>query len=120
MTGIRGRTPVLITLSVPRPPTTFAWARVLLVITAGGLGVGLLFENVQHGPLDPVVVLEALVGWSFVACGVFIWARRRDNRLGPLMTIVGIVWLLGQTLPLVANPITFTAGSWLSDLWAAW
>ena len=111
---------MLNTLSIPRSPTTFNWVRVLLVTSAGGLGVGMLLENVQHGPLDPVTVLETLVGWSFVACGVFIWARRRDNRLGPLMTIVGIVWLLGQTLPLVADPIIFTAGSWLSDLWAAW
>ena len=108
------------TLSTLRSPTTFIWVRALLVVSAGALGVAMLVENAQHGPLDQVTVLEALVGWSFVACGVFIWARRRDNRLGPLMTSVGIVWLLGQTMPLVSNPVMFTVGSWLSDLWAAW
>jgi signal transduction histidine kinase len=107
-------------LPVPRSATTFTWVRVVLLISAGVLGVGMLLESLQHGPLDPVTVLEALVGWSFVACGVFIWARWRNNRLGPLMAIVGIVWLLGQTMPLVADPFMFTVGSWLSDLWAAW
>lgn len=111
---------MLSTLSRPRSPTAFVWVRALLVVTAGLLGVAMLVENAQHGPLDPVTVLEALVGWSFVACGVFLWTRRRANRLGPLMTTVGIVWLLGQTMPLVSNPVMFTVGSWLSDLWAAW
>ena len=106
--------------STTSPPiaTTF-WIRAVLVVAAGVLGVGMLIESTQHGPLALVTVLEALVGWSFVACGTFLWARRPDNRLGMLMTAVGIVWLLGQTMPLVANPWMFTLGSWLSDLWAA-
>ena len=60
-----------------------------------------------------------LVGWSFVACGVFLWTRRPANRLGPLMTLVGMLWLLGRTMTLVPNPVVFTAGIWLTDLWAA-
>ena len=59
-----------------------------------------------------------LVGWSFVACGTYIWARRPANRLGPLMTIVGFLWLLGRTMTLVPNPLVYTVGLWLTDLWA--
>ena len=63
-------------------------------------------------------VLQVLVGWSFVGCGLFLWSRRRANRLGPLMILVGMLWLFGRTLTLVPNPVVYTAGLWLTDLWA--
>jgi signal transduction histidine kinase len=97
---------------------TSNWVRALLLITAAALGLGMLAGNAQQGPLSLGTVLEVLVGWSFVACGTFIWARRPANRLGPLMTIVGFLWLFGRTMTLVANPIVYTAGLWLTDLWA--
>jgi signal transduction histidine kinase len=59
-----------------------------------------------------------LVGWSFVACGTYLWVRRPANRLGPLMMIVGFLWLFGRTMTLFANPIVYTTGLWLTDLWA--
>jgi signal transduction histidine kinase len=92
--------------------------RPLLLITAGALGLGMLVGNAQRGPLALETVLEVLVGWSFVACGTFLWARRPANRLGRLMTIVGFLWLFGRTMTLVANPVVYTAGLWLTDLWA--
>ena len=98
---------------------TFTWVRALLLIAAGALGLGMLVGTAQHGPLALGTVLEVLVGWSFVACGTYIWARRPANRLGPLMMVVGMLWLLGRTMTLVPNPIVFTAGLWLTDLWAA-
>ena len=58
-----------------------------------------------------------LVGWSFVACGVVLWTRRPANRLGLLMTTVGMLWLLGRTMTLSAEPVVYTAGIWLTDLW---
>jgi signal transduction histidine kinase len=92
--------------------------RPLLLITAVGLGLGMLVGNAQQGPLALATVLQVLVGLSFVACGLFLWARRRANRLGPLMAIVGFLWLFGRTMTLVANPLVYTAGLWLTDLWA--
>jgi signal transduction histidine kinase len=92
--------------------------RPLLLVTAVGLGLGMLVGNAQHGPLALATVLQVLVGLSFVACGLFLWARRRANRLGPLMAIVGFLWLFGRTMTLVANPLVYTAGLWLTDLWA--
>ena len=78
----------------------------------------MLVGNAQRGPLDLGTVFEVLVGWSFVACGTYIWGRRPANRLGPLMTTVGFLWLLGRTMTLVSNPVVYTAGLWLTDLWA--
>ena len=106
-------------LSTPLTTTTLIRLRALLLIIAGALGLGMLIGNAQHGPLALGTVLEVLVGWSFVGCGLFIWARRPANRLGPLMTTVGMLWLLGRTMTLVANPVIYTAGLWLTDLWAA-
>ncbi len=68
---------------------TLSRVRALLLITAGALGLGMLVGNAQNGPLVLGTVLEVLVGWSFVACGTFIWARRPANRLGRLMTPSG-------------------------------
>lgn len=116
--GIRGRTPLVSTLSTPRTTMTLNWVRALLMTVAGALGLGMLVGNAQRGPLALGTMLEVLVGWSFVACGTYIWARRPANRLGPLMTTVGMLWLLGRTMTLVANPVVYTAGLWLTDLWA--
>jgi signal transduction histidine kinase len=92
--------------------------RPLLLVTAVGLGLGMLVGNAQHGPLALATVLQVLVGLSFVACGLYLWARRPANRLGPLMAIVGFLWLFGRTMTLVSNPVVYTAGLWLTDLWA--
>jgi signal transduction histidine kinase len=99
-------------------PPAVSRVRPLLLITAIGLGLGMLLGNAQHGPLALATVLQVLVGLSFVACGLFLWARRPVNRLGPLMAIVGFLWLFGRTMTLVPNPVVYTAGLWLTDLWA--
>ncbi|HEY5276354.1 MAG TPA: hypothetical protein VIK38_07440, partial [Coriobacteriia bacterium] len=81
------------TVSRPRRTTSFGGLRALLLVAAGALGLGMLAGKTRLAPLDPGLVLEVLVGWSFAACGIFLWARRRASRLGPLMTIVGFLWL---------------------------
>src|SRR4051794_40285947 len=85
---------------------------------AGAPAVGVLGGNAPQAPLTFSTVLEALVGLSFVACGVFLWSRRPANRLGLLMIIVGMLWLFGRTMTLAQNPVVYTAGLWLTDLWA--
>jgi signal transduction histidine kinase len=93
--------------------------RALLLISAGALGLGMLVGKAQLAPLDLGALLEMLVGWSFVACGVLLWTRRPAYRLGLLMALVGMLWLAGRTMTLVPIPAVFTAGIWLTDLWAA-
>ena len=117
--GTRERTPLASTLSTPRSTMTLKGVRALLLITAGALGLGLLVGTAELGPLSLGTLLQVLVGWSFVACGVFLWARRPANRLGTLMLTVGMLWLLGRTMTLVPSQVVYTAGLWLTDLWAA-
>src|SRR4029077_12788517 len=88
-------------------------------VTAGVLGLGMLVGHAQLAPLYLGTLLQVLVGWSFVGCGLLLWTRRPVNRLGMLMTGVGMLWLLGRTMLLIQIPVVFTAGMWLSDLWAA-
>ncbi len=92
--------------------------RAVLLIAAGALGLGMLIGAAQQGSIDVGTVLQVLVGWSFVACGTYMWARRPANRLGRLMITVGMLWLLGRTLTLASTPVVYTAGLWLTDLWA--
>jgi signal transduction histidine kinase len=113
------RTPLESTLSKPGTTTAFFWGRALLLIIAVALGMGMLIGHAQLASLDLGAVLEVSVGWSFVACGVLLWTRRPANSLGSLMTLVGMLWLLGRTMTLVPNPVVFTLGIWLTDLWAA-
>ncbi len=47
-------------------------------------------DDVQTG----AVVFTPLIGWSFIATGLFAWWRRPDNRFGALMTAVGFVWFI--------------------------
>jgi ABC-type uncharacterized transport system permease subunit len=49
-----------------------------------------------------VVVLGPLIGWSFIATGLFAWWRQPENRFGALMTAVGFAWCLAGLT--VANP----------------
>jgi signal transduction histidine kinase len=98
---------------------TVTWVRAALLVAAGALGLGMLVGTAQQGPIGLATVLQVLAGWSFVACGCFLWARRPRNRLGPLMTLVGMLWLLGRTMTLIPNPVVFTVGIWFTDLWTA-
>lgn len=100
-------------------PPTVTWVRAALLVAAGVLGLGMLVGTAQEGPIGLETVLQVLAGWSFVACGCFLWARRPTNRLGPLMTLVGMLWLLGRTMTLIPNPVVFTVGIWFTDLWTA-
>ena len=65
-----------------------------------GLGAGIvsLLIALSSDHLDEVqaggVVFTPLIGWSFIATGLFAWWRRPGNNFGALMTLVGFVWFL--------------------------
>jgi signal transduction histidine kinase len=105
-------------LRQPDVRPSFRPLRVFLLIAACGLGLGMLIGKAQQAPLALEGILEVLVGWSFAACGIFIWARRPANRLGVLMTTVGMLWLIGRTLTLVPDALVYPIGLWCTDLWA--
>ena len=67
--------------------------------------------------VDATRALSVLVGWAFVGSGLYAWGRRPENRLGPLMTLVGYVYLTAQILTQAHAPLLFTSGIWIGDAW---
>jgi signal transduction histidine kinase len=67
---------------------------------------------------DPAAsaVFGPLVGWSFVATGLYVWQRRPEPRVGVLMMLVGFAWFLGP-LWAAESPLVFTLGVGLGALW---
>ena len=71
----------------------------LLVLGLVGLAEGLAFMGLHlaadHAsePLA-ITVMQMLVGWAFLGVGLFAWMRRPDNRVGAIMTGVGLTWFL--------------------------
>jgi signal transduction histidine kinase len=67
--------------------------------------------------LDTTRMLAVLVGLAFAASGLYAWGRRPESRLGPLMTVVGCIYLTWQILVQADASVLFTAGIWISDAW---
>jgi signal transduction histidine kinase len=57
-------------------------------------------------------------GWGFIGTGLFLWARRPDNQIGPLMTLVGFLWFVSQ-LSVSNLPLLFTVGNALGSVYVA-
>jgi signal transduction histidine kinase len=64
---------------------------------------------------DLQTMLEFAVGCSFVVSGLIAWSRR-ENRLGPLMTLVGVTWFARPLAEVDWSPV-FTGAIWLQDTW---
>ena len=85
-----------------------------LAVGAGAIALTLGSDHVT----DPWVTatLGPLVGWSFIATGIFAWWRRPRERFGPLMVAVGFAWFVGS-LTGSDVPAVFTAGLWLGSVY---
>jgi signal transduction histidine kinase len=72
----------------------------LLGLGLAGLAAGVvcLVIALSSDHVDEVqiggVIFTPLIGWSFIATGLFAWWRRPGNNFGALMTLVGFVWFL--------------------------
>jgi PAS domain S-box-containing protein len=87
-----------------------------LLLSAGAL---LLVGNSTHEE-DPVFVAVAylLAAWSFILGGLFAWARRPDNRFGPLLMAVGLTVFIGF-LEQSNHSLPFTLGYVFGGLFIA-
>jgi signal transduction histidine kinase len=64
-----------------------------------------------------VNVINRSVGGSFIACGLIAWQLRPDNRTGPLMTLVGFLFLLEPLLVEVDSSYAYTLGQIAANWW---
>jgi signal transduction histidine kinase len=86
-----------------------AVARVVVVIA--GLLLGLLAYRVQMDNLPFTTEARSLAtlayAWAFIGAGLTAWSRRRDNRLGPMMMILGFA-MLARQFRYADDPLAFT------------
>jgi PAS domain S-box-containing protein len=100
-----------------------AAARLWLVVVPAALLVGgiaiALAATTDHQRQSPaIIVLELLVGWSFIAAGLIARTRRPENRTGLLLIGIGFAWFL-NALSFANQSRVWTLGFLLGALWAA-
>jgi signal transduction histidine kinase len=70
-----------------------ALAAVVAVTAAGSIAAGWLELTSDHLDTPGGGVLELAIVWAFVGSGLFVVARRPDNRVGLLLIATGLGWL---------------------------
>src|SRR5215203_4517058 len=95
--------------------------RALVALAVAGLALGLAalaLVTTSDREDDPAawIVLALTLGWGFTGAGVFAWWRRPENRIGPLMTLVGFMWFLGA-LSSADAAWAYTLGVLVGTLW---
>lgn len=64
------------------------------------------------------LIVWLLLAWSFIGSGLAVWARRPENRIGPLLVLVGLGAVF-DLFRLVDQPVLSTFGLWVSPLYLA-
>jgi signal transduction histidine kinase len=64
------------------------------------------------------LAIDLAAGWGFIGTGLFLWSRRPDDRIGPLMVLVGFLWFVSQ-LSVSDAPLLFTLGNGLGSAFVA-
>lgn len=84
-------------------------------IAIGGVETASLLVQAR-GRLSTVELsLSLLAGWLYIGSGLVAWARRPDNRTGPLMALVGLTFLTGL-LNASSIPAVHLIGAWVRPL----
>ena len=90
-----------------------------IAVVPAALALGALAYEAQVdniGSTTPARSLATLAyAWAFIGAGLVAWVRRKGNRLGPLMVVVGFAMLLRQ-FRYSFDAATFTAFYALGDL----
>src|ERR687897_2761834 len=95
--------------------------RALIALVVAGLALGLaalalVTTSDRDDDSAAWIVLALTLGWGFAGAGIFAWWRRPENRIGPLMTLVGFLWFLGA-LSSAGAAWAYTLGLLVGALW---
>ena len=91
-------------------------AVVVAALLCGAAGVALVLGSDDPDARAAWARLWPVVGWSFIATGLYAWRRRPDSRVGALMVLMGFVWFLAA-LALANSPVPYTLGLVVGGLW---
>ncbi len=98
--------------------SSFRRALIALAVLAFLIGIGMLILILNSPDTHAPGVFAArgvyaafglVVGWGFAGTGLYAWARRPENNIGPLMCAVGFAWLL-QGLATSGDSVVFALG----------
>lgn len=77
----------------------------LVIFVAAAVALGLVAEwaSLYREPLEAaataadvrLAVADLVAGWALIAAGLLSWWRRRESRIGILLTAAGFSWFLG-------------------------
>jgi signal transduction histidine kinase len=88
-------------------------------VALGGVYMWLILREEHDATRVWEATLSMCIGLSFVAAGLVAWWLWPDNRTGPLLTLVGFLWRIGQ-LEFVFEPEwVHTLGEWVRPLHVA-
>jgi signal transduction histidine kinase len=93
------------------------WFRVALWPLGLAAGIGAVWPSLSGAGLGVDDALYLLAGWSFIVSGLVGWARRPENRVGPIMVVTGFFWFAAALWAQTEGEILFTTGVVLRDFW---
>jgi signal transduction histidine kinase len=99
-------------------PRNVRWAvGATIVAAAAATSVGTAAS--EHTELRGLWIAgSAAITWGFLGVGLFVWARRPDNRVGPLMIAVAFSWVVSD-LVFANSDLLFSLGSMLGQVFIA-
>jgi signal transduction histidine kinase len=92
---------------------------VTLAALAAGIFVGAVAAGSDHQEARAAfAIFGPVVGWGFIATGLWAWRRQPANRTGVLMILLGFTWFL-SALQAANSPFLYTVGLLLGGLWGS-
>jgi signal transduction histidine kinase len=70
--------------------------RLGLVVLGLGFGVAVEWAYYDSALGVGLTAADLAVGCALIGCGAVVWERRAASRIGPLMTLAGFSWFLGN------------------------
>jgi signal transduction histidine kinase len=99
-------------------PRGVRWT-VAAAIAAAAIATTLGTAGSEHTELRGLWIAgSAAITWGFLGVGLFVWAGRPDNRVGPLMVAVAFSWVVSD-LVFANSDLLFSLGSILSQVFIA-
>jgi signal transduction histidine kinase len=99
-------------------PRGVRWT-VAAAIAAAAIATTLGTAGSEHTELRGLWIAgSAAITWGFLGVGLFVWSRRPDNRVGPLMVAVAFSWVVSD-LVFANSDLLFSLGSILSQVFIA-
>jgi signal transduction histidine kinase len=96
------------------PTRAVLWTTAVLALAAGAAVATLVLTGYANDRV-PLAVLGLVSGWSFIGSGLVAWARRPENRIGPMLILAGFTWFLAG-LQFSDISAVFTAGALLENV----